>query len=144
MIKRVPILEGDLDDHQVGSDDILTGISTSTSILVGDAGQNILDHAVGGNDTFSLVFSPQPNLQNSSYGDARGDISDHAAGGNDAFSLSGNSLLSFFSLYGDAGAEMSGHAAGGNDTFSLTVTSSFSSYSLFGDAGTDISGHAKG
>ena len=65
MIKRVPILEGDLDDHQVGSDDVLTGISTSTSILVGDAGQNILDHAVGAtirsrSSRLSLTFATRP------------------------------------------------------------------------------------
>ena len=52
---QVPITDGDLSDHQIGTDDVLAGTSNSTSQYVGDAGRNMLDHALGGNDTFTLT-----------------------------------------------------------------------------------------
>jgi hypothetical protein len=52
MAKRIPITQGDLFDRQVGAGDVL-GIANSANFLVGDTGRDILDHAVGGNDTFT-------------------------------------------------------------------------------------------
>ncbi|MGY4433348.1 hypothetical protein ACVWWO_005825 [Bradyrhizobium sp. F1.13.1] len=39
MVKRIPITDGNLFDHQFGTDDVLTGFSSSTNGVFGDAGR---------------------------------------------------------------------------------------------------------
>src|SRR5687768_15575361 len=77
MAQRVPITVGNLRDHQVGTDDTLTGAPNSTNLLYGDAGGSLLDHSVGGND--ALIGGA--NSRNTLYGDARLALRDHARGG---------------------------------------------------------------
>ena len=88
MVKRIPITPGDLTDHQWGTDDILTGVASSSNTFYGDAGGNMSDHSKGGDDTFTGGVFRADNLF---YGDAGGNMSDHSKGGNDAFT-GGSSL----------------------------------------------------
>jgi hypothetical protein len=83
---------------------------TDKNTFYGDAGGNMSDHSVGGNDTFTYQ-SELPAIQNTFYGDAGGTMSDHTQGGNDTFTGGPGVNLA----YGDALA-MSGNAHGGDDT----------------------------
>ena len=49
----------------MGADDNLTGVPNSANVPYGDAGGNLLDHAIGGNDT--LIGGA--NSTNTLYGD---------------------------------------------------------------------------
>lgn len=70
---------GSLNGRQHGGAQTLVG-SDPANTLFGDAGLDLLGHAVGGNDT--LLTSGSGSL----FGDAGEDISDHARGGDDALS----------------------------------------------------------
>src|SRR4051794_5889115 len=106
MVKRIPITDSNLFDHQFGTDDVLTGFSSSTNGVFGDAGKNILDHARGGDDTINADGSFSTLAL---YGDAVGNIYDYGAGGNDSLNatVSPTDPSSFvpvkLSMYGDAG-----------------------------------------
>jgi hypothetical protein len=125
MFKRVPFTPGDLTDHQWGTDDILNGVTNSTTItitntLIGDAGGSMFEFSKGGNDTFFGGFF---NVINTVYGDAVGNMLGHSKGGDDTF-WGGGSLPGggpgqspANTFYGDAGDNMSDHSKGGNDTF---------------------------
>src|SRR5689334_1091524 len=99
--QRVPITDGDLTDHQMGTDDALAGLANSINLLFGDAGRDFLDHAIGGNDSFAAGA----NSLNAFYGDAVGNLLDHGLGGNDTFV--GVANFDFNTFYGDAGKNIS-------------------------------------
>jgi hypothetical protein len=86
MARRVPITAGDLSDHQVGTDDNLTGAPNLTNVLYGDAGGSLLDHAIGGNDSLTGGTNSIDFL----YGDACMNLLDHAIGGNDTLTTFGS------------------------------------------------------
>jgi hypothetical protein len=104
-----------LTGRQHGGSQTLVG-SEPTNLLFGDAGLDLLDHAVGGNDT--LVTSGAGSL----FGDAGGNIADHARGGDDT--LSAQVLASAITvgetfipnMYGDTGGDISAWAIAGDDT----------------------------
>jgi hypothetical protein len=112
MVKRIPITDNNLSDHQFGTDDVLTGFSSSTNVVFGDAGKNILDHARGGDDG---INADGPFSTLALYGDAVGNIYDNGAGGNDTLNANVSPTdPSLFvpvnlSMYGDVGGNMSGH-----------------------------------
>src|SRR5256714_13618612 len=123
MFKRVPFTPGDLTDHQRGTDDVLTGVTNSTTttitnLLIGDAGGSMFDFSKGGDDTFFGGFF---NVINTVYGDAVGNMSDHSKGGDDTFwgggslphAPPGQSPINTF--YGDAGGNIADHSKGGDD-----------------------------
>ena len=118
----------------------MAGIANSTNFLIGDAGRDIRDHAVGGDDT----FTGGANSINTFVGDAgRNASSTMHLGGKDTFTdlaftdsaFYGDALATcpgvrsavmtqrmpprprrsqpHVTFYGDAGANMSDHAAGG-------------------------------
>ena len=75
MFHLVPFTPGDLTDHQLGTDDNLTGDPTRT-VLIGDAGGSMFDFSRGGNDTFTASGSAIYTF----YGDAVGGLFDFAQG----------------------------------------------------------------
>src|SRR5919205_3465006 len=112
MATLIPITTGDLSDHQVGTDDVLVGLANATTVLFGDAGRDILDRAVGGNDT--LTTSGPGSL----YGDAGRNIADRGAGGDDTLTaliaLTLGSATLGLNMYGDAGGNIADRGAGGD------------------------------
>ena len=135
---RVPICR----DTPHGGDDVMTGAGVDVTEMFGDAGRDMTDHAVGGNDTLTAnmasIFSSCEV-----FGDCGGEMSGDAKGGDDNITVQGVSVASE-SLYGDA-MTMSGDARGGNDV--LQTAGSLSSTPnldvVYGDA-YSMSGNAVG
>ena len=99
-----PITAGSLIKQQVGTDDTLVGSTTPTT-LYGDAGIDILNHAVGGNDTITTFSS------GSIYGDAQHNLLDNAAGGNDTLDaqiIASDGQACTINMYGDVGGALVG------------------------------------
>jgi serralysin len=109
--------------------------------LVGDAGENMTDHARGGNDV--LVANGGDVAPLFMFGDAQGEMSDNAIGGNDILTVTGISPLPE-TLCGDAEV-MSGNARGGDDVLQTDgdILSGANGAVLYGDA-YSMSGNARG
>jgi hypothetical protein len=75
------ILFGDtsnsLSGKQHGGNQDLIGLDPTNTIF-GDAALDLLNHAVGGDDTLTALI---PFANNHFFGDAGGNMSDHTAGG---------------------------------------------------------------
>lgn len=112
----------------------------SNFVFYGDAGESLVGHSRGGNDSFTASGF---EYNNHLYGDAGGDMADHAAGGNDSFAVSGTNPFNF--VFGDAGGNMSASAVGGNDTFNDSSDVTLADQNVFsGDAGGNMSGSVRG
>ena len=119
--------------------------------MFGDAGGNITNHGVGGNDTLIAQFTGSPDFVSTTvniYGDAGGSLSEHAIGGNDVIvgPDAGNGSNSIVNLFGDAGTNLTGYAVGGDDviTGGTTIIGSGATLKIFGDAGENMTDHAIG
>ena len=108
---------GSLSGKQLGGDQTLVG-TDPTNTIYGDAGQDLLDFAQGGNDTL-ITFG-----FGSLYGDAGGNIADHAIGGNDT--LQANIIFCYrcdntLNMFGDAGGDLLDHAVAGDDNLNAQL-----------------------
>lgn len=119
---------GSLADHQHGRSQILRAEDSTFNELYGDAGQDLVAQARGGDDVLigRAGTGQTPAPQTVAYGDAR-HMSGQSHGGNDLF-LGGQDANNFF--VGDADT-MAGRSAGGSD---LMFGASGASNEYFGDA----------
>jgi hypothetical protein len=112
--------------------------------IYGDAGANLLDGAVGGDDTLTTYGAGNV------YGDAGKNIVGYARGGNDgvaAFIVAATAFPVTVNLFGDAGGAISGFAQGGRDVLNATISDDYFgvvNVNMYGDAGGAMSGFARG
>jgi hypothetical protein len=156
MTRVIERFEGDLTDHQLGSDDDIpvTGgvvfgdaatmhefsrgghdtfeLHADIAVIFGDAGA-MFDFTRGGNDSFE-----GSGVREISGGGDAAFMSNFAQGGDDVLNVTAAARL-FVNFWGDAQSTMSDFARGGDDT----LTASGLNVTLGGDGG-DMSGHTRG